>query len=146
MNQAIDSITLLVREYDEAIAYYRDCLGFKLLEDTHLGADKRWVLIAPPGGGTALLLARAANERQAARVGDQTGGRVFLFLRTDDFQRDYDSMKSRGVKFAEFPRQESYGMVAVFTDLYGNKWDFVQHTAPTSKKDGATPDNHSSRE
>ena len=96
------------------------------MEDTPPAGGKRWVVVRPPGGGTALLLARAANPEQAARVGDQTGGRVFLFLRTDDFWRDYQDMQSRGVRFAEGPREEAYGTVAVFLDLYGNRWDLVQ--------------------
>jgi lactoylglutathione lyase len=131
MQQMIGSVALLVRDYDEAIAYFRDRLRFDLLEDTALGGGKRWVRVAPPGGrGTALLLARAATPDQVARVGDQTGGRVFLFLQTDDFWRDYDDLRSRGVRFAEQPRRESYGTVAVFADLYGNRWDLVQHGTP----------------
>lgn len=127
MTQHIATVALVVRDYDEAIAYYTRVLGFDLIEDTPLTDDKRWVLVAPPGGqGTALLLARAVGEAQTARVGDQTGGRVFLFLHTDDFWRDYDAMRARGVAFAEDPRHESYGMVAVFVDLYGNRWDLLQ--------------------
>ncbi len=127
MTQQIGAVALLVRDYDEAVAYYTRVLGFDLIEDTSLTDDKRWVLVAPPGGkGTALLLARAADERQRARVGDQTGGRVFLFLHTDHFRRDYDAMRARGVAFAEEPRQESYGTVAVFVDLYGNRWDLLE--------------------
>ena len=127
MTQTLDRIAVLVRDYDEAIAYYTTCLGFVVTEDTDLGGGKRWVVVAPPGGGgAALLLARAATPAQAARIGDQTGGRVFLFLYTDDFWRDHDAMKSRGVTFTEEPRHEAYGTVAVFVDLYGNKWDLVQ--------------------
>jgi catechol 2,3-dioxygenase-like lactoylglutathione lyase family enzyme len=126
MGQAIAAVTLVVQEYDEAIAFFRDCLGFVLVEDTPLDAEKRWVVVRPKDGGTALLLARAANTQQAARVGDQTGGRVFLFLRTDDFWRDYNAMKSKGVQFIEEPRHEAYGTVVVFLDLYGNRWDLVQ--------------------
>jgi catechol 2,3-dioxygenase-like lactoylglutathione lyase family enzyme len=122
----IGCVSLLVRDYDEAIAYYTTTLGFDLVEDTELGGGKRWVLVAPGRGGTALLLARAATPEQAARVGDQTGGRVFLFLHTDDFWRDYDALKSRGVAFIEEPRHETYGTVVVFRDLYGNKWDLVE--------------------
>ena len=119
--------TLLVRDYDEAIAFYRDALGFTVREDTRLSPEKRWVVVAPPGGGDgALLLARASNPRQAARVGDQTGGRVGFFLHTDDFARDHAAMRSRGVRFIEEPRQEPYGTVAVFEDLYGNRWDLLQ--------------------
>ena len=127
MTQHIAAVALVVRDYDEAIAYYTGALGFDLIEDTPLSEGKRWVLVAPAGGqGTALLLARAADERQRARVGDQTGGRVFLFLHTDDFWRDYDAMRARGVAFAEEPRHEPYGTVAVFVDLYGNRWDLLQ--------------------
>jgi len=127
VKQSIASVALLVRDYDEAIAFYTGALGFDLLEDADLGGGKRWVRVAPPGGaGTALLLARAANPEQAARVGDQTGGRVFLFLETDDFWRDYEAMRSCGVAFAEEPRREAYGVVAVFMDLYGNRWDLLQ--------------------
>lgn len=127
MAQQIGSLALLVRDYDEAIAYYTRVLGFELVEDTLLEGGKRWVLVAPPGGrGTALLLARAADERQRARVGDQTGGRVFLFLHSDDFRRDHHAMKERGVQFTEEPCQEPYGTVAVFVDLYGNRWDLLE--------------------
>lgn len=128
MAQFIGCVALVVRDYDEAIAFFTKCLRFDLAEDTDLGAGKRWVVVSPPGGrgGTSLLLARAANPRQVERVGDQTGGRVFLFLRTDDFWGDYHEMKSRGVRFTEEPRQEAYGTVVVFLDLYGNKWDLVQ--------------------
>ena len=127
MTQQIAAIALLVRDYDEAIDYYTRVLGFDLLEDTPLAGGKRWVRVAPAGGrGTALLLARAANEQQRARVGDQTGGRVFLFLHTDDFQQDYPAMRERGVCFTEEPRHEPYGTVAVFVDLYGNRWDLLQ--------------------
>lgn len=127
MNRRIGGVTLLVSDYDEAIAYYTGALGFTLIEDTPLGDGKRWVLVAPAAGAeTALLLARATGEAQTARVGDQTGGRVCLFLHSDDFWRDYDAMRARGVRFAETPRQESYGTVAVFIDLYGNRWDLLQ--------------------
>lgn len=123
--RVVGSVALLVRDYDEAIAFYTAALGFDLLEDTPLGGGKRWVRVAPPGGGTALLLAKAATPDQLARVGDQAGGRVFLFLHTDDFDRDHAAMRSRGVRFTEPPRRESYGMVAVFEDLYGNRWDLI---------------------
>lgn len=127
MSQQISALALLVDDYDRAIAYYTQVLGFRLLEDTPQGPGKRFVRVAPPGDGeTALLLAKAANPEQAARIGDQTGGRVFLFLRTDDFWRDYHAYKARGVDFTEEPRQEVYGTVVVFRDLYGNKWDLVQ--------------------
>ena len=128
MNQSIAYVALVVRDYDEAIGFYRDKLGFSLLEDSFVETqNKRWVVIAPPGSSsTKLLLARAVGEHQASRVGDQSGGRVFLFLHTDDFWRDYDEMRSRGVRFIEEPRHEDYGTVAVFLDLYGNRWDLVQ--------------------
>jgi catechol 2,3-dioxygenase-like lactoylglutathione lyase family enzyme len=124
---SIVSVALLVRDYDEAIQFFTDCLRFDLVEDTPLGRGKRWVIVAPPGGrGASLLLAKASGEQQMARIGDQTGGRVFLFLRTEDFQGDYQYMKAKGVRFTEEPRQESYGTVVVFLDLYDNKWDLVQ--------------------
>ncbi len=126
--------TLLVRGYDEALGFYVDRLGFALVEDTALGDGKRWVVVAPAGareGG--LLLARATGEAQLARVGDQTGGRVLLFLHTDDFARDHRRMTERGVRFLEAPRDEAYGTVAVFKDLYGNRWDLLQPApAPAS--------------
>src|SRR5262245_8566706 len=122
----ITAVAIVVRDYDEAIAYFTNALGFTVVEDTPMGGGKRWVVVRPSGGGTALLLARAASPEQSARVGDQTGGRVFLFLRTDDFWRDYRDFRSRGVRFEEPPREESYGTVAVFVDLYGNRWDLVQ--------------------
>lgn len=128
MKQEIRSVAIVVREYDEAIAYYTERLGFELIADTDLGHGKRWVQVAPTGsGGTRLLLARAATPEQAARVGDQTGGRVFLFLSTDDFWRDYHTLCDRGVTFVEEPRHEAYGTVAVFSDLYGNRWDLVEY-------------------
>jgi catechol 2,3-dioxygenase-like lactoylglutathione lyase family enzyme len=127
MPQRIGYVALLVREYDEAIVFYTEKLGFELLENTDLGDGKRWVLVAPRGGnGTALLLARAATPEQAACVGNQTGGRVFLFLHTDDFWRDYHELTARGVQFVREPQQHSYGTVAVFLDLYGNKWDLLE--------------------
>lgn len=123
----IGALALVVRDYDEAIAFYRDKLGFTLVEDTPLGPNKRWVRLAPPGSTeTRLLLAKAATPEQAARIGDQTGGRVFLFLETDDFQRDYAHMRAQGVRFREAPRREAYGTVAVFEDLYGTLWDLLQ--------------------
>ena len=127
MSQHISALALLVDDYDRAIAYYTQVLGFRLVEDTPQGPEKRFVRVTPPGdGNTDLLLAKAANPEQAARIGDQTGGRVFLFLRTDDFRRDYAAYKARGVDFTEEPREEVYGTVIVFRDLYGNKWDLVQ--------------------
>lgn len=128
MEQSSALVTLVVRDYDEAIAFFTDALRFALIEDTPLGGGKRWVVVAPPGGrGAGLLLAQAATPEQAAHVGDQTGGQVAYLLHTDDFWRDYQHMQSRGVRFAEEPRQEPYGTVVVFYDLHGNKWDLVQH-------------------
>ena len=129
--QTIAQIALVVRDYDEAIDFYVGVLGFILVEDSIIAAqDKRWVVVAPPGAaGSRLLLARAANAEQAARIGDQTGGRVFLFLYTDDFWRDFHAYKERGVIFAREPRAESYGTVAVFRDLYGNLWDLLEPNA-----------------
>ncbi len=125
--QRIGAVTLVIDDYDEALAFYVGKLGFHLIEDTPLGDGKRWVLVAPPGAKeTRLLLAEAATRSQAARIGDQTGGRVFLFLETDDFARDFKRMKERGVSFLEEPRHEPYGTVAVFEDLYGNRWDLIQ--------------------
>src|SRR5579864_9667897 len=120
--QHIAYVALLVRDYEEAKAYYCGVLGFELIENTILADGKRWVLVAPPGSReTRLLLARAATPEQAKRVGDQTGGRVFLFLHTNDFWRDFRAMQEKGVKFREQPRKESYGLVAVFEDLYNRK-------------------------
>jgi catechol 2,3-dioxygenase-like lactoylglutathione lyase family enzyme len=126
--QSLALISLVVRDYDEALAYYRDTLGFELIEDTLIPEEeKRWVVVAPPGSaGARLLLARAANARQSEHVGDQTGGRVFLFLHTDDFERDYAAYRARGVQFVREPRREAYGTVAVFEDLYGNLWDLIE--------------------
>ena len=127
MTQRIAQIALLVREYDEAIRFYVDKLGFKLLEDTDLGQGKRWVRVAPAtSGGVELLLARATTAEQESRIGNQTGGRVFLFLETDDFAHDYQAMQSKGVVFIREPRVEPYGTVAVFLDLYGNKIDLIE--------------------
>ena len=127
MSQHLGYVAVVVRDYDEAIAYYVGKLGFELIEDTPLSDVKRWVLVAPPGSReTRLLLARAASPEQLTRVGDQTGGRVFLFLHTDDFWRDYRAMQARGVSFCEEPREEVYGTVAVFEDLYGNRWDLLE--------------------
>lgn len=126
MGQNIANITLMVKDYDEAITFYTQKLGFHVLEDVALDTDKRWVLIAPPhSDGTALLLAKATNEAEIRCIGNQTGGRVFLFLHTDDFWRDYKAMDSAGVVFMEEPRKEAYGTVAVFKDLYGNLWDLL---------------------
>jgi len=123
----IAHITFLVRHYDEAIAFFTNSLGFKLIEDTRLHDGKRWVLVAPPGSqGANLLLAKAVTPEQEKAIGNQTGGRVFLFLHTDDFKRDYEQMIAKGVKCRENPREEPYGTVVVFEDLYGNKWDLIQ--------------------
>jgi catechol 2,3-dioxygenase-like lactoylglutathione lyase family enzyme len=128
LKQSIGYLAVVVREYDEAIRFYVETLGFTLVEDTYIEEqDKRWVLVAPPGStGTKLLLARAVGTEQSSRVGNQTGGRVFLFLHTDDFWRDYEAYKSRGVTFVREPKREAYGTVAVFQDLYGNLWDLLQ--------------------
>ncbi|MEO6039775.1 MAG: VOC family protein [Saprospiraceae bacterium] len=128
MQQKIAHLALVVADYDEAIAFYTQKLNFELLEDTPLSATKRWVLVRPKnsaGTGCNLLLAKAANELQQSCVGNQTGGRVFLFLHTDDFWRDYHQMLERGVEFVRAPQEEAYGMVVVFADLYGNLWDLV---------------------
>jgi catechol 2,3-dioxygenase-like lactoylglutathione lyase family enzyme len=125
--QTLGHVALVVREYDEALAFFTRTLRFRVVEDTRLSEDMRWVLIAPPGSqGTSLLLARAATPEQASRIGNQTGGRVFLFLHTDDFWRDYREMSARNVKFTRPPPEEPYGTVAVFEDLYGNQWDLLQ--------------------
>ena len=126
--QSIGLTALLVRDYDEALNFYVGRLGFKVVEDSYISAqDKRWVVIAPAGSkGSALLLARAVNPEQASRIGNQTGGRIFLFLYTDDFWRDYTAYKAKGVVFVRNPKEETYGTVAVFKDLYGNQWDLLQ--------------------
>jgi predicted enzyme related to lactoylglutathione lyase len=121
----IAALTLVVKSYDDAIRWYRDCLGFTVT-DTDLGGGKRWVTATPPGGGCALLFARATNPAQSAAIGQQAGGRVLLFLHTDDFARDHAAMTAAGVTFLEAPRHEPYGTVAVFEDLYGNRWDLLQ--------------------
>ena len=128
MKQSIGYVALVVRDYDEAIDFYVGTLGFTLIEDTYIEAqNKRWVLVAPPGATESrLLLARAVGEEQSARIGNQTGGRVFLFLHTDDFWRDYKTYKDKGVVFVRQPKEERYGTVAVFEDLYGNLWDLLQ--------------------
>jgi catechol 2,3-dioxygenase-like lactoylglutathione lyase family enzyme len=128
MKQAIGQVALVVREYDEALDFYVGALGFALVEDTYIPEqDKRWVVVAPPGSSESrLLLARAIGEEQASRIGNQTGGRVFLFLYTDDFWRDFHSCKAKGIVFVREPQEESYGTVAVFKDLYGNLWDLLQ--------------------
>ena len=129
MNQHITYIALVVANYDEAIKFYTEKLNFVLIEDTTLSETKRWVKVAPPGNGQCcLLLAQAATEEQKSRVGNQTGGRVFLFLYTDDFWRDYNTMIEKKINFVRPPVKEPYGTVAVFEDLYGNLWDFIEPT------------------
>ncbi|MFD3923310.1 VOC family protein [Streptomyces sp. NPDC058595] len=123
-------VTLVVRDYDEALAFYTGPLGFELIEDTDRGDGSRWVVVRPRGGDAALLLARAADGTQRASVGAQTGGRVGFFLHTDDFARDHARMTAAGVRFLEEPRHEPYGSVAVFEDLYGNRWDLLQPITP----------------
>lgn len=125
--QRIAHIALVVRDYDEAISFYTQKLDFNLIEDTKLSEVKRWVLVAPPGANECcLLLAKANNDQQSASIGNQSGGRVFLFLFTDDFRRDYEKMVARGINFVRPPKQEGYGLVAVFEDLYGNLWDLLE--------------------
>jgi len=126
MSQSLALTALVVREYDEAIAFYVGKLGFDLTRDDDMGSGKRWVVVTPPGSQAGLLLARAANDHQASRIGDQTGGRVGFFLHTDDFERDHAAMTAAGVEFVEQPRRETYATVAVFEDLYGNRWDLLQ--------------------
>jgi catechol 2,3-dioxygenase-like lactoylglutathione lyase family enzyme len=128
MSQSIGLIAIIVRDYDEAIRFYVDTLGFELVEDTYIPEqDKRWVVVTPKGNLTSqILLARGIGDEQLSRIGNQTGGRVFLFLYTDDFWRDFDAYKARGVVFIREPKKERYGTVAVFQDLYGNLWDLLQ--------------------
>lgn len=128
MKQSIVHIALVVRDYDDAIAFYTEKLNFELVEDTYQPEqDKRWVVVSPPGSsGTTILLARASKSEQEPFIGNQTGGRVFLFLNTDDFWRDYKDMSAKGIKFIREPKEEEYGLVAVFEDLYGNLWDLLQ--------------------
>lgn len=127
MPQALSLLALVVRDYDEAIQYYTGVLGFELVEDSPRGGGKRWVVVRPAGSsGAGLLLARAVTPEQESRIGNQAGGRVFLFLQTDDFRRDHELWTARGVKFREEPREEEYGTVVVFEDLYGNAWDLIE--------------------
>lgn len=137
MPQHLAYVALVVADYDEAIAYYTQCLGFELVEDTPISTEKRWVLIAPPGGhargGCLILLARAATDEQRTRVGNQTGGRVGFFLYTDDFTHDYARLLSAGVRIVREPSQEPYGTVAVFADLYGNLWDLIEPNRSTAR-------------
>ena len=126
MSNKIATIALVVPDYAAGITFYCGALGFTLVEDTDMGQGKRWVLVAPPGGGVRLLLAKAVDERQKAAIGNQTGGRVGFFLETDDFARDHAAFTRAGVKFLESPRHEAYGSVAVFEDPFGNKWDLIE--------------------
>ena len=126
MTQSLALSTLVVRDYDEAIGFYVDKLGFILTRDDDMGGGKRWVVVTPPGSQGGLLLAKAVGDAQIARIGDQTGGRVGFFLHTDDFDGDHARMSAAGVKFLEAPRREAYATVAVFEDLYGNRWDLLQ--------------------
>jgi catechol 2,3-dioxygenase-like lactoylglutathione lyase family enzyme len=136
MAQRLILTAVLVRDYDEAIAFYTGKLGFEVRRDDRLSATKRWIVLAPSGGGQGcILLARAATDTQAQAIGNQSGGRVFLFLDTDDFDRDHAAYTARGVTFVEAPRIEPYGKVAVFEDLYGNRWDLIQH----DREFGPTP-------
>lgn len=130
MTQSISLIAVVVRDYDDAIRFYVDTLGFELVEDTYQPEqDKRWVVVRPVGDGqTSILLAQASNVTQEKFIGDQAGGRVFLFLQTDDFWRDYEAYKARGVEFVRAPMEAPYGMVAVFKDLYGNLWDLIEYS------------------
>lgn len=136
MKQSISLVSLVVRDYDEALQFFVQKLGFALVEDVFVPAqNKRWVVVAPRGDGNCrLLLARASSQEQQERVGSQTGGRVFLFLSTDDFWRDYEAYKAKGIEFVRPPKEESYGTVAVFKDLYGNLWDLFQPKASASPK------------
>lgn len=136
MKQALSLVALVVRDYDEAIAFFVETLGFELIEDSYQPAqDKRWVVVRPRGAaeGSGLLLARASSDHQAQVIGDQAGGRVFLFLETDDFERDYAAYREKGVRFVRDPIDAPYGRVAVFLDLYGNRWDLVQYARPAAQ-------------
>jgi catechol 2,3-dioxygenase-like lactoylglutathione lyase family enzyme len=135
MSRTLAAVTFVVRDYDEAIAFFTGVLRFTLVEDTPLGGGKRWVRVAPRGAAeTTLLLARAVTPEQLAHVGDQTGGRVSFFLHTDDFEADYGHLQSHGVRFTESPREEAYGRVVVFLDLYGNKWDLIGPKRPQRRR------------
>jgi catechol 2,3-dioxygenase-like lactoylglutathione lyase family enzyme len=135
MKQNVAHIALVVKDYDEAIAFYTQKLHFTLVEDTVLSETKRWVVVAPPGStGCSLLLAKGANDVQKSRIGNQTGGRVFLFLHTDNFQRDFQNLKDKGITIVRQPITEPYGTVAVFEDLYGNLWDLIQPADPSIRQ------------
>jgi catechol 2,3-dioxygenase-like lactoylglutathione lyase family enzyme len=131
MKSRLALVTLVVADYYEAIAWFVEKLGFAVTEDSRLGGGKRWVVVSPQGGGASMLLAKAADADQSAAIGRQTGGRVAFFLYTDDFKRDYAAMIAKGVRFLDIARRETYGTVAVFEDLYGNKWDLIE---PTPKR------------
>lgn len=126
MKQAIAHLALVVADYDEAIRFYTEKLGFDLIDDTLQSETKRWVVVRPKGGGCSLLLAKGVGDEQRSRIGNQTGGRVFLFLETDGFWRDYEAYREKGVEFVRPPKEEEYGIVAVFADLYGNLWDLIE--------------------
>lgn len=127
MRRSVAAVSLIVPDYDDGLAFYAGVLGFRVVEDTDLGGGKRWVVIRPPGdAGASILLARAANARQRSVIGEQAGGRVFLFLETDDFDRDHAAFLAAGVRFEETPRDEPYGRVAVFRDPFGNRWDLIE--------------------
>jgi catechol 2,3-dioxygenase-like lactoylglutathione lyase family enzyme len=136
INQYISKIAILVKDYDEAIEYYTEALGFNLVEDMQIGEDQRWVVVAPPSSngiiGTQIILMRATTDTERNAIGKQAGGAVLLILQTDDFWRDYQSMKTRGVVFHEEPRKEPYGTVVIFEDLYGNKWDLIEPVVANS--------------
>jgi catechol 2,3-dioxygenase-like lactoylglutathione lyase family enzyme len=134
MTASIALVSVLVRDYDEAIAFFTDALRFRLVEDSPRPGGKRWVVVSPPDGGASLLLARAASEQQEGSIGRQAGGRVFLFLETSDFWADYKAMQARGVQFDEEPREEDYGVVAVFRDVCGNRWDLLQRRERPSNR------------
>ncbi len=135
MTQSVAAFTLLVPAYDEGLAFFRDALGFEVIEDTALADGKRWVVVSPAGNaGARIVLAVASDERQRARIGDQTGGRVGYFLQTDDFDGDYHALTARGVRFLETPRREPYGTVAVFSDPWGAKWDLIEPSGAGSSK------------
>jgi catechol 2,3-dioxygenase-like lactoylglutathione lyase family enzyme len=137
VTKSLAAVAFLVPDYDDAVAWFRGALGFDLIEDAPLGADRRWIVVAPPGGaGARLVLARAADARQRAAIGAAAGGRVAYFLETDDFARDHAAMSERGVRFLESPRREAYGVVAVFADPWGGRWDLLQ---PATRQATATP-------
>ncbi|HXQ81031.1 MAG TPA: VOC family protein [Opitutaceae bacterium] len=140
MKQAIGAVSLLVRDYGEAVDFYTRVLRFEVVQDVPLGGGRRWILLGPPGSCECrVLLSRAKNEEEAQAIGRQAGGRVFLFLHTDDFDRDYREMRQRGVRFVEEPRREEYGTVAVFEDLYGNKWDLLMPAKPAAARPASQP-------